>query len=260
MRAAASFPTLNIGAGSIRRDRRACAGTMARRAGATAKERRMFAQTVQTAKSAVSSADLDAERASLRGGLILPSSPGNRAVTGKGTVAVSRLRRPVGRVVAIAAVVLLLGVLPARLFAQSATPMASPAMQSVTVEMLGSGMPNNAPGLSLELQRVTLQPGAAVPNHVHPGAYVITVQSGQFGFTVVKGEVQFTKAGSTTPQTISAGTDVIGQAGDTFFEQGGVVHSARNAGSTPTVVLAAALLDPRMPFLMPTNDQGTPTM
>ena len=220
----------------------------------------MSAQTGEAAKIVVSSADLDADRATSRGELILPDSPGDSPATGKGAACMSRLRRAVRSVIAIAAAVLLLGVLPARLFAQSATPMASPAIQSVTVEMLGSGMPNNAPGLSLELQRVTLQPGAAVPNHVHPGAYVITVQSGQFGFTVVKGEVQFTKAGSTTPQTISAGTDVIGQAGDTFFEQGGVVHSARNVGSTPTVVLAAALLDPNMPFLMPTNDQGTPTM
>jgi quercetin dioxygenase-like cupin family protein len=220
----------------------------------------MSAQTGEAAKIVVSSADLDADRATSRGELILPDSPGDSPATGKGAACMSRLRRPVRSVIAIAAAVLLLGVLPARLFAQSATPMASPAMQPVTVEMLGSGMPNNAPGLSLELQRFTLQPGATVPKHVHPGAYVITVQSGQLGIAVVKGNVQFTKAGSTTPQTISAGTDVIGQAGDTFFEQGGVVHSARNVGSTPTVVLAAALLDPKMPFLMPTNDQGTPTM
>jgi hypothetical protein len=39
---------------------------------------------------------------------------------------------------------------------------------------------------------------------------------------------------------------------------GGVVHTARNVGTTPVVLLTAGLLANDQPSLQPTNDEGTP--
>jgi quercetin dioxygenase-like cupin family protein len=113
--------------------------------------------------------------------------------------------------------------------AQDATPAAS----STGVTKLGKGMPANAPGNYLELDRTTLAPGAEIPTHVHPSAYVISVESGDFGFTDIKGEAQVMRAGSTTPEMIAAGPAVVGHAGDAFYEIGDIVHSARNVGQHP---------------------------
>jgi quercetin dioxygenase-like cupin family protein len=137
-------------------------------------------------------------------------------------------------------------------------PDATPAASPITISMLGKGMPANAPGNYLELDRVTLAPGAEIPTHVHPGAYVITVESGDFGFTVIKGEAQITRAGATESEPIAAGPEVVGHAGDAFFENGGVVHSARNLGATPVVLLTAGLLANDQPSIQMTNDEGTP--
>lgn len=139
--------------------------------------------------------------------------------------------------------------------AQSATPAPAP----ITVTMLGKGEPANAPGNELELDRLTIAPGGVIPTHVHPGAYVLYVESGAFGFTVVKGDAQFAKAGLTTPQELQAGVETVGHAGDAFYENGGVVHTARNAGTTPVVLLTAGLLANGEPSLQPSNAEGTPT-
>jgi quercetin dioxygenase-like cupin family protein len=136
---------------------------------------------------------------------------------------------------------------------------ATPAPQPIVVTDLGRGEPTNAPGNYLELDRVTIAPGATIPTHIHPGAYVISVESGDFGFTVIKGEAQITHAGSTTTEPIAAGPEVVAHAGDAIFETGGVVHAARNVGTTPVVLLTAGLLANDQPSLQPTNDEGTPT-
>jgi quercetin dioxygenase-like cupin family protein len=140
--------------------------------------------------------------------------------------------------------------------AQTATPAAGP----IVITMLGKGEPANAPGNYLELDRVTIAPGGSIPSHIHPGAYILYVESGDFGFTVIKGAAQYAKAGATTPQDLQPGAEMIGHAGDAFFENGGVVHTARNAGTTPVVLLTAGLLANGEPSLMPTNAEGTPTM
>lgn len=136
--------------------------------------------------------------------------------------------------------------------AQDATP-APP----ITITVLGKGLPA-APEQYLELDRVTFAPGATIPTHVHPGAYLLYVESGDFGFTMLKGEAQLTRAGETTSQPIAAGPEVVAHAGDVIYEDAGVVHSARNAGDMPLVLLTAGLLASNMPSLMPTNAEGTP--
>ena len=156
----------------------------------------------------------------------------------------------------VAAALALLVAAGGRLAAQDATPAAQP----ITDTVLGRGLPTDAPGKALTLERITIAPGAAIPTHVHPGAYVIYVESGDFGFAVVKGEAQFTRGGAdAAEETVQAGAEVVAHQGDTLFENAGVVHSARNAGDTPVVVLTASLLAADEPSLQPTNDDGTPT-
>jgi quercetin dioxygenase-like cupin family protein len=149
-------------------------------------------------------------------------------------------------------------------FAQdSATPTGP---EPITIQTLGSGAPSNSPGNAILLLRVTLQPGAAFPAHIHPGALVIAVESGDFAFTVIQGEADATRGVATgTPEPteqLTAGQEVVFHAGDEIFEQAGVVHTARNAGDVPAVVLVAGLVDPTQPFLQPMGDMsgmGTPT-
>lgn len=154
----------------------------------------------------------------------------------------------------IGAIVALLAASGGPALGQSSTATAEP----IEDVLLGQAMPNNAPGKVLYLERVTLAPGAAFPVHTHPGAVLIYVESGDFGFTVFKGEAQITRAGASKPETILPGLEVVGHQGDALFEQGGVVHSARNAGKTPAVILAASLLAEGQPVQPNTNEQGTP--
>jgi quercetin dioxygenase-like cupin family protein len=141
------------------------------------------------------------------------------------------------------------------------------AAEPITIETLGTGMPSSTPGQAILLLRITLQPGAAFPAHVHPGALVIAVESGDFAFTVISGQAEATRAiASGTPEateTLAAGKETVFHAGDEIFEQEGIVHTARNTGDAPAVVLVAALVDPTKPFLQPMTGEmagmATPT-
>lgn len=157
---------------------------------------------------------------------------------------------------AMIAVCALLATSAGQLAAHGGTPAAD---SSPIIDLsLGHGLPANAPGQVLTLERITLAPGAAFPVHVHPGAYVVTIESGTLEFPIMKGEAIVTRAGSTSPETVTTGTNIVLNAGDSLFEQEGVVHTARNAGKEPVVILAASLLTADQPGLQPTNDQGTP--
>src|SRR4051794_33417863 len=68
------------------------------------------------------------------------------------------------------------------------------AAEPITIVNLGSGMPSDTPGKAILLLRITLQPGAAFPAHLHPGALVIAVESGDFAFTVISGQADATRA------------------------------------------------------------------
>lgn len=158
--------------------------------------------------------------------------------------------------VAVITVCTLLATSAGRLSAHGGTPVADSA--PITDTSLGHGLPTNAPGQVLTLERITLAPGAGFPVHVHPGAYVVMVESGTLEFPILKGEAIVTRAGSTSTETITAGNSIVLNAGDSLFEQEGVVHTARNAGKEPAVILAASLLAADQPGLQPSNDQGTP--
>jgi len=133
--------------------------------------------------------------------------------------------------------------------AQDAT--GSPASVGVTTEILGSGRPEAAPGQALGGRRNTFAPGGFVPPHMHPGALVLHVESGELTYSVIEGTVQIQRAAVAGPpdpvEAMGPGQETVLRAGDWLFEQG-VVHTARNDTSAPTVVLVTSLTDADEPF------------
>ncbi|HET9662475.1 MAG TPA: cupin domain-containing protein [Thermomicrobiales bacterium] len=149
--------------------------------------------------------------------------------------------------------------------AQDATPPAPTGPELITFQLLGAGPTTAAPGLELTLRRTTLAPGAVLPDHTHPGALVIFVESGAFGYTPLDGIIQLTRAavaGTPNPaETPQTGAEVILAPGDWLFvEDPG--DAFRNAGEDDVVLLVAGLTRIGEPFttLMPGMDMGaTPT-
>jgi hypothetical protein len=118
---------------------------------------------------------------------------------------------------------------------------------------IGSGLPEAAPGYELSLRRATFEPGGSVALHHHPGSLVLYIESGNLTYTVFEGEADVVRAADEgTPsatERIGPDSEVVLTAGDWLFEQN-LVHTAVNAGDTPTVVWIAALADTEHDFTM----------
>jgi len=151
-----------------------------------------------------------------------------------------------------------------RVAAQEASPAPGGAV-GITVELLGSGHPGPAPGLELSLRRTTLAPGGRLPAHSHPGALVIFVEAGTWGYIALGGTAQLTRAavdGTPTPaEEMPIGTEVILTAGDWLFVED-PQDDIRNAGEDDVVLFVAGLAPIGEPFttFMPDMDmESTPT-
>jgi quercetin dioxygenase-like cupin family protein len=164
-------------------------------------------------------------------------------------------------------VVLLLGGLKLQLqpgvFAQDATPAAGPV--GVTAELLGSGETTAAPGHELSLRRVSIAPGGGIPAHTHPGALVIYLESGTWGYTALSEGTQLTRAATNgTPgptEEMAVGEEIILNAGDWLYVED-PSDDIRNAGDEPVVLFIAGLTRVGEPFttIMTDMDMGsTPT-
>ncbi|MBA3414769.1 MAG: hypothetical protein H0U10_06055 [Chloroflexia bacterium] len=148
-------------------------------------------------------------------------------------------------------------------FAQDATP-APAAAVGVSAQLLGIGQPAAAPGLELTLRRITIAVGGSIPPHSHPGALVIFVESGAFGYTALGGTIELTRAavdGTPAPaEEMPTGTEVILNPGDRLFVED-PMDDVRNAGEDELVLLVSGLTRVGEPFttLMGDMDMGTPT-
>lgn len=83
--------------------------------------------------------------------------------------------------------------------------------------------------------RVDFAPGAAFPNHTHPGEEIAYV---------LQGTVEYQFAGQ-KPVTL--------QAGDALFIPAGTVHTARNAGSGNASELATYIVQKGVPAVVLTK-------
>jgi quercetin dioxygenase-like cupin family protein len=154
--------------------------------------------------------------------------------------------------------------------AQEATPSASPIAVTelapgVTAEVL-SGVPSDrAPGQTLYTARFVFEPGKEIFPHSHPGTTSLTVYSGTFGWTLLKGTayvIRGAAAGATeVSETLTEpNKEVILNPGDGIYYEDDVVHTARGAGDEPAVVYGSFVLTTGEPLLMPVDmNMGTPT-
>lgn len=142
--------------------------------------------------------------------------------------------------------------------AQAVAQDGTPAVDPVAVETLALGVPASTGGRALLLQRIVIQSGAEIPSHRHPADLVYVIESGTFSFTVLEGSAELTRQETGATETVTAGTEVVLEAGDSMLEPEGIVHNARNAGTEPVVLLLAGLVDEAQPYVQPV-EPGTPT-
>jgi hypothetical protein len=108
---------------------------------------------------------------------------------------------------------------------------------------------------------ILLAPGGRLPDHTHPGALVIYVESGAFGYIALGGTALLTRAavaGTATPaETMPIGTEVVLAPGDWLFVED-PRDDIRNAGDDDVVLLVAGLTQIGEPFttFMPGMDMG----
>jgi len=159
-------------------------------------------------------------------------------------------------------------ILAPRLAAQEGTP--TPAIATAelapgfTAQVLGAVPSDRASGQTVYTARFDIQPGASIFPHSHPGTTSLTVYSGTFGWTLVQGTAHVIRgaaSGGTTVEDITEpNQEVILNPGDNIYYEDDVVHTARNPGNEPTVVIGTLVLTAGQPLLMPAGmNMGTAT-
>ncbi len=122
-----------------------------------------------------------------------------------------------------------------------------------------------APGMSLELGRLTWEPGFTIDLHTHPAIDAIYVFSGSVAWSVANGTAQVTRAtvaGTPGPtEALEAGGEAVLEPGDAIafdYPKTGMDHGARVVGEVPVVMLLATLYDPSQPLTTFAGEGGTP--
>jgi mannose-6-phosphate isomerase-like protein (cupin superfamily) len=156
---------------------------------------------------------------------------------------------------------LLLTALPMALTAQQVSAQGEDPLAGTTVEVIGGIEPLMAEGRMLVLLKITMEPGAEIDAHSHPGAVVIMVDSGVFETTFIHGEGVVTRASTdgTPGATEQAATDVeiVMNPGDSLAYDQTAGHTMVNGSDEPLVLLVSALLaSDEQGFLF--EDHGTP--
>lgn len=95
---------------------------------------------------------------------------------------------------------------------------------SQTLEGLARHEVEIADASSLVVIEFTIQPGAVFPWHTHPATVLISLAQGELGFIYAEDCVQ---------RTLVPGTAMV--------DPGNAVHTARNPGDVPTIVIATFL-------------------
>lgn len=128
----------------------------------------------------------------------------------------------------------------------------TPAPVGVTREVFGTTKPASAPGQELTLSQVTIEPGAGLGPHTHPGTQMARISGGTLTYAVYHGEVTVTRKGGQV-ETHGADDTVALNAGDSLLEPKGMVHSAKNDGSELVVILLTSLFEAGEPASRPAD-------
>jgi quercetin dioxygenase-like cupin family protein len=134
-------------------------------------------------------------------------------------------------------------------------PVTLPCATDISIQVLGNAQPAAAEGQTLVLVRAMWAPGGGIGPHTHPGTLVISVESGQFGFTLAEdqmaGEMTVMRSGEpgtpAVPEPMTPGQEVVLEPGDWVVETG-MVHSARAVGDEPVSVVFSGLATTGQPL------------
>lgn len=160
-----------------------------------------------------------------------------------------RPRRSSSRVVAAVLAALALG-------AAGGTALALDAREPVErVALAEARNPAGADGMTLGLSRVTVEPGARLALHRHPGTQVARIARGALTYTVVTGSVTVRRGdperNARVVRQIRAGQTAVIRAGQWIVERPGTIHRARNAGEERIVIWLSTLFRTGAPPAIP---------
>jgi len=116
--------------------------------------------------------------------------------------------------------------------------------------------PQNAPGQTMNLQQVEIDPGAKLPEHFHAGTQIATIKEGVLTYQVVSGSVMVVRKDGST-ETLSSPNTVKLRVGDSIVENEGLVHYGANEGKKLVVIEVAALLHTGEPLATPVGTGAT---
>lgn len=115
---------------------------------------------------------------------------------------------------------------------------------------------DKAPGQTLGLSRVVVPAGKDIAAHTHPGTQLAVITEGTLTYTVLRGEVQVTRAAGTSAakaETVGEGQTTDLKPGDSLVETSVLVHSARNAGKKAVVIYLTSLFPEGAPASSPSQ-------
>lgn len=119
-----------------------------------------------------------------------------------------------------------------------------------------------APGRTMVLSRVLVEPGAKLATHHHLGTQIARVQSGVLRYTVRRGSVVVRRGESdqspTVVRKIEAGQTGSIRSGEWIVEQPSDVHEATTGSAEPVVIYIATLLKSGAPPSTPVSLPPTP--
>ena len=147
----------------------------------------------------------------------------------------------------------LVALMPAAFAETAAAPTVVRSALAQTAKVQG------APGRTMVLSRVEVEPGARLPLHHHLGTQIARVESGTLTYTVRQGSAAV-REGEADQQprlvrAIKAGQTARIRAGQWLVEQPSDIHEAANRGSEPVVIYLSTLLKsgapPSTPVTLP---------
>jgi hypothetical protein len=151
------------------------------------------------------------------------------------------MRRKQWTILPIALVLTLLAVTMTVTVAQDTDP-----FEGTTIESLGAISPMKLSDNTLNLVRLTMDPGASIAAHHHPGPVVIEVESGEFTTGLLEAAGVINRAArdgqEATAEPIESGVEYVLLPGDSMvYDEDGTGHTMANNGTEPLVLLATVL-------------------